>query len=103
MFKNLSGFIGGELEAPESARGETFLGGCAEYCPVKALIPNDDVERDLDSKTYSKLERHRDQCSSLFEDMWELCELANKYDIKRKGDEKKKSDDKKRGVDKKKK
>ena len=100
MFKNLSGFIGGELEVPESARGETFLGECAEYCPVNALIPNDDVERDSDSKMYSKLERHCEQCSSLFEDMWELCELANKHVVKRKGDDKKKGDDQKKGGDK---
>lgn len=87
MFQELRGFISGTN--PQSERDESFLGACAEYCPVNELIPDDDVGRDTQLEMHSKLKSHLQQCSPLFTVIRELCELANKHDVEIKGDDKK--------------
>lgn len=74
-FKKLSGFI--RVKDSKSARGDrSFWGGCAEYCPVSNLLPNDKVEDEPNPEMEIRLRKHREQCSSLFRDIWGLCELA---------------------------
>ena len=85
MFKNLSGFI--SVEGLDSPRAETFWGACAEYCPVNELIA--DVGRDTDPQMDNKLRRHRKRCISLFKGIRNLCELANKLDVKKEDNDKK--------------
>ena len=85
MFKNLSGFI--SVEGLHSSRAETFLGACAEYCPVNELIA--DVGRDTDRQMDNKLRIHRERCISLFKGIRNLCELANKLDVKKEDNDKK--------------
>lgn len=86
-FQELTGFISGISR--QSKRDESFLGACAEYCPVNELIPDDDVGRDTQLEMRSKLESHLQQCSPLFAGIRKLCELANKHDLEIKGDDKK--------------
>ena len=65
MFRNLTGSI-------PKGRPDTILGGCAEYCPVNNLLP-DEGNSEVLSKTMKK---HMDQCKLLFEsyaDIHEEC------------------------------
>ena len=81
-FKNLGGFI--RVKDPNSAGSaggdRSPLGACAEYCPVNELIPDDNVdnvENETQLEMFNRLETYREQCSSLFTGIRELCELAN--------------------------
>ena len=77
-FKEVMGSMSGTNL--ESAGDKSFLGACAEYCPVNELIPANSVGRDTDPEMHSKLDRHRERCSSLFKGIRKLCKLANELD-----------------------
>ena len=77
-FKELVGFLSVTNLTSES--DESFLGACAEYCPVDVLLIPDDVKKDTDVDM--RLERHREQCSSFFADVGDLCKYANDLDVK---------------------
>ena len=66
MFENLEGFIsvGRNLE---NAGNQTFLGACAEYCPVNDLLKLVDDDQALSESDISRLEANRKRCSNLFE------------------------------------
>lgn len=65
-FDSLDGFISKPLSDPLAEnRNGTFLGACAEYCPVNLLLA-DDVESQRDKQLISTLEKYRNQCSVLF-------------------------------------
>ena len=71
MFKKLEGFITKSTNLA-SAGSQTFLGACAEYCPVNELVDDDQV---LPESVISRLEANRRRCSNLFE---KFRETANK-------------------------
>ena len=71
IFKNLEGFIS-ESTNLVSAGNQTFLGACAEYCPVNELVDDDQA---LSESAISRLEANRRRCSNLFE---KFRETANK-------------------------
>ena len=61
IFSSLGGFIinNGVLA---NAGGNTFLGACAEYCPVNNFLPDGD-----DTETDTVMREHRDRCVLFFE------------------------------------
>ena len=78
VFRNLDGFISTN-DNPYASR--TFLGACAEYCPVNRLLPDEaDTLSDQDTELIrEKLTRNEEQCSNLFrrfEDIRKACEDA---------------------------
>lgn len=80
-FKNLGGFI--QVKDPNSAgRDRSSLGACAEYCPVNELIPGDNVAHEIQFEMLNRLQKYREQCSSLFIGIRKLCEDTDKLDAK---------------------
>ena len=81
MFKNLEGFIG-----PSSGEGgkDTFLGACAEFCPVDQLLPEESLPENDRQQVDNALEYYRRQCSELFNEFKMIagkCEAAYKSDV----------------------
>ena len=66
MFRNLEGFISITVNL-EEGNNRTFLGACAEYCPVNDLLKLVDDEQALFESDISRLEANRNRCSNLFE------------------------------------
>ncbi|XP_015749645.1 PREDICTED: uncharacterized protein LOC107329471 [Acropora digitifera] len=78
VFRNLDGFISTNDNQYAS---RTFLGACAEYCPVNRLLPDEaDTLSDQDTELIrEKLTRNEEQCSNLFrrfEEILKACEDA---------------------------
>ena len=78
VFRNLDGFISTHDNQYDS---RTFLGACAEYCPVNRLLPDEaDTLSDQDTKLIrEKLTGNEEQCSNLFigfEEIRKACEDA---------------------------
>ena len=65
VFRNLDGFISTNDNPNES---RTFLGACAEYCPVNSLLPDEaDAQSHRDTDLIrAALARNETQCSELF-------------------------------------
>lgn len=63
MFEKLVGFIN-----PTSEQGgrDTFLGACAEYCPVDQLLADEVLSPKDNLWINCKLQRNREQCRELF-------------------------------------
>lgn len=86
MFKNLNGFI--DCEDAASVGGDTFLGACAEYCPVNELVVDDsDASSGVDAVVFRKLKIHMNRCSLLFRDYTKIAikcvDAHDSGDIKR--------------------
>ena len=64
MFSNLEGFISEGINQLANAGNQTFLGACAEYCPVSELVDDDQA---LPESIILRLEANRRRCSNLFE------------------------------------
>ena len=84
VFRKLDGFISTPDNQYDS---RTFLGACAEYCPVNLLLPDEaDTLSDQDTELIrEKLTRNEEQCSNLFrrfEEIRTTCEDACKKYIK---------------------
>ena len=77
MFQNLGGFIDATHHTNDNNDGgSTFLGACAEYCPVNELLTDEATVPTTDTSLIElKLKRHKNQCSRLFED---YCDIADK-------------------------
>ena len=70
IFGKLEGFI---------SSGPTFLGACAEYCPVNSLLPDDPVTLPEQVMILRKERSHREQCRQLFQryrNIADTCEEA---------------------------
>lgn len=84
IFKNLSGFISSSDSSAERGNS-TFLGACAEYCPVNQLV-EDKVEPALslqrDKQLKPELEKLKKQCLVLFEDFPEIIRECESEDIR---------------------
>ena len=77
IFRRLEGFI---LNGPTPS-GPTFLGACAEYCPVNSLLTDDPVTLREQILILRKEKSHREQCTQLFQRYREIadtCEEAYK-------------------------
>ena len=73
IFKNLEGFV--------QEKSNTFLGACAEYCPVNQLLQEDSVEAlSEDDRQWinAALGRNRKQCKVLFEEFSKIESKCNK-------------------------
>ncbi len=64
LFGNLEGFIDPRLGQGGS---DTFLGACAEYCPVDQLLPEEALSEEDNQRINAALEINRNQCTVLFE------------------------------------
>ncbi|XP_068727001.1 uncharacterized protein [Montipora capricornis] len=85
LFQKLEGFIqtgrgGGEKD------GDTFLGACAEYCPVDEIIksePEQTIASTLSDGMEIRLRRHRNKCSILHKEYMDIAgECFDAYDSK---------------------
>ena len=80
VFMNLNGFIASE----DASKGDSFLGACAEYCPVNELVVSDS-DASFGADTVLKI--HENRCSVLFCDYREIAEKCfdayDSGDIKR--------------------
>lgn len=84
VFRKLVGFISTPDNQYDS---RTFLGACAEYCPVNRLLPDEaDTLSDQDTELIrEKLTGNEEQCSNLFrrfEEIRTTCEDAYEKYIK---------------------
>ena len=74
MFLDLEGF---NANNDPSNGDDTFLGACAEYCPVNQLLA-DDVETTLSENDaqfmHALIKRNKDRCSVLFEQFGTIAE-----------------------------
>ena len=63
VFQNLEGFI----PFKDGQGGFTFLGACAEYCPVNELLVDDsEASSGADTDTFGRLTSHGNRCTDLF-------------------------------------
>ncbi|XP_068701033.1 uncharacterized protein [Montipora foliosa] len=68
IFGRLEGFI---------SSGPTFLGACAEYCPVNSLLPDDPGVTLPEQVMMLRKERsHREQCRQLFQRYREIADIC---------------------------
>ena len=63
VFQSLEGFIA----TSEQGGSGTFLGACAEYCPVDQLLENEALPPKEKQLINDKLQRNREQSTVLFE------------------------------------
>jgi len=63
MFKSLEGFIPSSTEQGGSG---TFLGACAEYCPVNRLLADEALSDEENIRINDELQRNRKQCTVLY-------------------------------------
>lgn len=73
VFSSLGGFIGNN-DFLANAGGNTFLGACAEYCPVNNLLPGGDGAEML-----SVMREHMARCKTFFRkyrDIRDQCHIA---------------------------
>ncbi|XP_068702689.1 uncharacterized protein [Montipora foliosa] len=68
IFGRLEGFI---------SSGSTFLGACAEYCPVNSLLPDDPVTLLEQVMILSKEQNHKEQCTQLFQSHRDIANTCN--------------------------
>ena len=74
VFKNLNGFISSEEKG-----GVSFLGACAEYCPVDELLLDDsEASSGADTELKKTLENNLERCSVLFSDFREIADKCSK-------------------------
>ena len=81
VFRNLDGFISTHDNFDNQNDSRTFLGACAEYCPVNRLLPDEaDTLSDQDTELIrEKLTGNEEQCSNLFigfEEIRKACQDA---------------------------
>ena len=62
MFTSLVGFI----PTSEQGRSGTFLGACAEYCPVDQLLADEVLSPEENQWINDKLQRNKEQCTVLY-------------------------------------
>ena len=74
MFKNLEGFIS-ESTNKESADDHSYLGACAEYCPVNELLEDD--EQALSESDNLSLKANREQCLKFYYSFGVLAKTCN--------------------------
>lgn len=82
MFGNLEGFV---------RNTDTFLGACAEYCPVDQLLPVEALSENDKQRIDTALERNGKQCTVLFKNFRDIeskCKEAYKTQDKRQRNEK---------------
>ena len=79
MFQKLGGFIDATHHTNDNNNaGSSFIGACAEYCPVNELLTDEATVSATDTSLidlHVNLKRHKNQCSRLFED---YCDIADK-------------------------
>ena len=77
IFQSLAGFI----PTLEQGGRDTFLGACAEYCPVDQLLADEALSDEENRWINEKLQRNKKQCSELyrnFRDIETRCNEAEK-------------------------
>lgn len=76
MFKSLAGFI------PTSEQGGsgTFLGACAEYCPVDQLLADEALSDEENKRINDKLLRYREQCTVLYRNFPDIENRCNEIE-----------------------
>lgn len=77
VFQSLEGFIA----TSEQGGSGTFLGACAEYCPVDQLLENEALPPKEKQLINDKLQRNREQSTVLFENFRDIekgCDEAMK-------------------------
>ncbi|XP_068718096.1 uncharacterized protein [Montipora capricornis] len=72
IFRRLEGFIS---NGPTPS-GPTFLGACAEYCPVNSLLTDDPVTLREQILILRKEKSHREQCTQLFQRYREIADTC---------------------------
>ena len=71
VFQNLEGFI----QFTDCNDGVTFLGACAEYCPVNELLVDDsEASSGADTDTFKRLLSHRKRCTDLFDEYTKIAD-----------------------------
>lgn len=61
VFSSLGGFISNN-DSLANAGGNTFLGACAEYCPVNNFLPHGD-----DTEMLPVMRKHKGRCVTFFQ------------------------------------
>ena len=85
LFQKLEGFI--QRKGGEEKDGDTFLGACAEYCPVDEILiksePEQTIASTLSDEMKIRLRRHRNKCSILHKEYLDIAgECFDAYDSK---------------------
>ena len=83
IFGNLKGFI---ISDSANKRDDTFLGACAEYCPVDKLLSDKEVISEDDKKViHTALVAYKDCCSQYYESFTIISEkcLEAKGDVRK--------------------
>ena len=82
VFQNLEGFIqfidckdGGGEDEDEDEGSVSFLGACAEYCPVNELLVDDsEASSGADTDMLGRLISHRRRCTDLFNEYTKIAD-----------------------------
>ena len=78
LFQKLEGFI--QRKGGEEKDGDTFLGACAEYCPVDEIIksePEQTIASTLSNEMETRLRRHRNKCSILHKEYLNIADKCS--------------------------
>ena len=77
MFESLAGFI---PSSTEQGGSDTFLGACAEYCPVDRLLADEALSDEENQRINDRLKRNRDQCTVLYRNFRDIENRCNEYE-----------------------
>ena len=77
MFESLAGFI---PSSTEKGGSDTFLGACAEYCPVDRLLADEALSDEENQRINDQLKRNRKQCNVLYRNFRDIENRCNEYE-----------------------